>query len=258
MKNKKIIIILSCAVVLVALIALTVSVFKVRKISIDGNYATSINAEQKSEICSKTFFPLNSSIFFVNKHEIISKLELENPTIYVVNIETKFPDTLIVHTELRTEMFSVKVTEDEFYSVDKTGKVLQKYFSDPNLISVKGLSETSLADLAVGKNIQNLSERAEIYNVFLGFYACNYEETNFRTLIKRIELTDNKLTIITYNGLSVGTSFEIENPNANLINKTIYAIRTYEAISTEQKTHGVISVTEKLNNNEEFNIVYAQ
>ena len=85
-------------------------------------YATE---EDKQAIINSGGFSYGIPVFAVNKTEIINKLEKENYYLKVVNIETVFPNKLIVHCAEREELFSIKLSENLYYICDLRTKTFK-------------------------------------------------------------------------------------------------------------------------------------
>ena len=77
------------------------TVFNIKSVSFNAlnqnDYDTSTISVKKSGV-----------VFFVNKQEMISDIEKQHPYINVINIETVFPNKLVVHYATREETFAFK------------------------------------------------------------------------------------------------------------------------------------------------------
>ena len=92
------------------------SLFTLQKVSV--NWLTSkyqLNSVKDYELVDE--IKMGQSIFLVQKDEIISTLEKNNPYLRVVSIETKFPNKLVIHSAERESLFAVKLSDNEY--VDK-------------------------------------------------------------------------------------------------------------------------------------------
>lgn len=88
----------------------------------------------------------NTSVFFINKNRVMASLEHAFPQMQVINIETVFPNRLVVHVAKREELFAIaSQNSPSYFIVDKDFKVLdivatQNYVSTPqNAILLEGV-----------------------------------------------------------------------------------------------------------------------
>ncbi len=127
MKYKKLLIILGCLLGVILLgIMLSFTLFRLKKVTLDFKNETTIYAsdESKEAVIRTGGFSYNTPIFNVNKNEIEEKLEKENPYLKVINIETVFPDKIVIHCAQREELFAIKISDSLYYVCDDELKVL--------------------------------------------------------------------------------------------------------------------------------------
>ena len=128
MKYKKLVIILSSILGVIALfVILSFTLFRVSVVEINFKNGTTIYAEEedKQAIINSGGFSYSTPVFSVNKAEIINKLEKENYYLKVINIETVFPNKLVVHCAEREELFAIKLSDNLYYICDQHLKVLR-------------------------------------------------------------------------------------------------------------------------------------
>lgn len=128
MKYKKLLIILSSvfgAVLLLFILSFTL--FRVHNVKLNFKNETTIYAseERQEAVINSGQISRSAPIFAINKKAIVENLERENSYLKVVNIETVFPNTLIIHCAEREELFSVKIGENLYYYVDEDLKILR-------------------------------------------------------------------------------------------------------------------------------------
>ena len=245
MKNKRLIILISCIVLLVAIIVFCCNIFVLKKVNITVENNSSISTNTQKEICTNKVFKLNQNILFINKKNIVNTLEKEYPNLLISSIETQFPNTFLIHAEERKEVYYVKVNASSYISFDKTFKALNTYTDSPNLTQVIGVNAD---DVNVGEFLENSSSIKVAKDFYSSMYVCYYDEQNFVSLIRRIEIEDNYLMIFTNYNNSLGVTLKLENPTNNLTTKVIYAISALNSLDVTQKDHGTILVQEDLNN----------
>ena len=124
MKNKRLIVILSVLAFLTVLIVINSTLFTLQGISM--NWLTSkymLQDIKDYEIAED--IKLGQSIFLLNKDEIAKKLEKSNPYLRVIQLETKFPNKLVVHCAERESLYAIKISSNEYVVLDELGKVLE-------------------------------------------------------------------------------------------------------------------------------------
>ena len=255
MKNKRIVIILSFLLIFVAIIILCSNIFSLKKVNLKLESVKTISSATQAEICQESCFTYNESIFFINKSKITQYLEKKYPTLMINSIETIFPNKLVIHATERVEIFYVKISQNQFASFDQTFKCINFYSTQPSLAQVTGVNAENAV---VGERLENINNVNIAVNTYSSFYMCYYSETDFVNFIKRIEITENKVNLITKISGEVGLTIEIENPKSNLTNKIVYALSAYNALSVSQKSHGKILLVENLENTSKFILTYQE
>lgn len=127
MKYKRLIIISGCIFAFLAVcVVLCFTLFTTHSVEMSFHNQTTIFAskEEQSEIIKTAKINTSTPIFFLNKNEIKQKLELNNPYLKVINIETIFPNKLVLHCAEREEMFCIKANGDLYYVCDDELKIL--------------------------------------------------------------------------------------------------------------------------------------
>ena len=122
MKYKRLIIVLCSilgAVVLCTILSFTL--FRVHNVSLNFKNQTSLFATEqaKNQIISSANINYSIPIFTLNKSEIKQNLESKNPYLKVINIETVFPNGIVIHCAQREEMVCVESREDRYYICDE-------------------------------------------------------------------------------------------------------------------------------------------
>lgn len=253
MRNKRIIVILSFLLLFVAIVILCSGLFSLKTVNLELEEVKTISSQQQADICTESCFKYNESIFFINKTKVKKYLEKEYPNLMIKSIETVFPNKLVIHATERTEVFYVKISQNLFASFDQTFKCLNFYSTQPSLTQVTGINAENAVKGEWLENVNNISVATQTYS---SFYMCYYEQSDFINFLKRIEISDNKLLLITKISGDIGLSIDIENPTQNLTNKIVYALSSYNALSVEQKAHGTITLTENLQDAEKFIVTY--
>lgn len=124
MKSKKLIIFLCVLAFLTVLIVLNSTLFTLQTISV--NWLTSKNElKLVKDYDISSNIVMGDSIFLIKKQEITNSLEKTYPYLRVVSIETRFPNTLVIHSAERESLYAVKLADNEYAILDESAKVLK-------------------------------------------------------------------------------------------------------------------------------------
>ncbi|MBE7075239.1 MAG: FtsQ-type POTRA domain-containing protein [Clostridiales bacterium] len=231
MKYKRLIITLSCvlgAVLLCTILCFTL--FRLHGVSLNfKNQTTLFNTQQsQNQIISSAEINYGVPIFALNKSNIKQNLESKNPYLKVINIETAFPNKLIIHCAQREETFVIKSREDRFYVCDEELKVLKVYdsytTSQENAVVVSGISVLNNA-ATIGDFLVLYEGQEVINNISNAFASCNKTIADFKAMFKSVELIyENNfyagkitptLKFVTYDNFLI----EVQNANGYLATK---------------------------------------
>lgn len=112
-------------VVIVVFIILCFTLFGLKTIKVDFRTSTVNLTGQESEIIESGKFARGGSVLFMGKKKAIANIESAYPYIKVINIETVFPSTYVIHAAERLEVYAVPV-EGGTLIVDEEFKVLRR------------------------------------------------------------------------------------------------------------------------------------
>lgn len=255
MKNKSLIISLSILAFIVLIVVLSSTIFCLKSVEINFVSNTINLTDKQSEIIETTDFKYNQSIFFVNKENYKKQIEQNYPYIKVVNIETVFPNKLIVNALERNELFVIKTYEENSFKnylvLDDELKILSSTQSftnthlNPILITTEGeFTPTNL----VGQNllstnnelIKNLAVELYAYNSSPLILKANFEEINLNyenVGNVRIKMRSGVEIILKDAGVRLSEKFMLALSYYNeLSDKTTGRITTY--VNNEDKVVG--------------------
>lgn len=230
-KYKKLLIILGGLVgAIVLCFILSFTLFGVRNVKLHFKNNTSIYASEEAEdnIIKSGKIPYAMPIFSVNKKEIIKNLEKENSYLKVVNIETVFPNNLIVHVAEREELFAIKIGDNLFYICDSELKVLSLTTSfnstQSNAVLLEGV-EVENKTAKVGEFLSLHNSESIIKNISNAFAFNNKTISDVKGMFKKISVSYKQnyytlssecvLTFTTFDDFNT----EIDLPKENLIEK---------------------------------------
>lgn len=194
------------------------------------NETTLFSTEEKqNEIIETAEFPFGKTVLFMDKHKYVDKLEKAYPFIEIVNIETVFPNSYIIHANQREEIFAVKF-DGGIYFCDADYKILEISNVEYNS------TQTNLIFVETYTNIANNLEVGDFINIpeinILKTISPSFEQTN-RDIFAQMALIKNIKIINTYNPLKpladvafglelydfAGLKCLVSAPENNLVNK---------------------------------------
>lgn len=236
MKNRRLAIILSIFAIITLLVTLSSTVFIVNKIEI--NWTTSLNVfslNDNEKIINSGNLNKNTSIFLVNKNEFINNLEKNNPYIKIVNVETVFPNKLVIHAGEREVLFALKVTDSannnnyNYILLDKDLKVLEKTTANivpsttsPIIVEIENSTLTDL-NFEVGE-IKDIDNALKTFGKNLE--SLNYNNLQAKALIKNFVLqfgTRKEVTLLTNWGITI----KIEDCDNDYLKKLQHGFSVY-------------------------------
>ena len=101
------------------LVILNFTLFALRDVEIDFKIQSTIFSNEAQEnIANNSAISRGTSVFALNKTYIKEQLERDNPYLKVINIETVFPNKIIVHCAEREETYAIRAGESRFFICD--------------------------------------------------------------------------------------------------------------------------------------------
>ena len=197
LKNKKLIIILSVVFGVIALVViLNFTMFSLNTVEIDFKNTPMIFTEESKEgIREDAVIKKGVSIFSVDKKEISKTLEKNNPYLKIINIETVFPNKIIIHCAEREETYAVKANDTKYFICDAEFKVLNittSYFNEQNYaILFTGLENMieNTNRVNAGEFLEFSSEEEVLKNIGTSLLKTNKTVAMQKSLIQSIEFT---------------------------------------------------------------------
>ncbi len=193
MKHKKLIIISSCILGSIAfLVILMFTLFRVHNVKLNFKNQTTVFASEDNQnaVINNGGFSYSTPIFAVNKKEIIQNLEKNNSYLKVINIETVFPNTLVVHCAEREMLYCI-VNDGIYYYCDEELKLLEEPLS--NKLEINGvvyLENVDIINKDANKgdflNVFNVQEIVK--NISIAFAYSNKNVADIKGMFKQIEI----------------------------------------------------------------------
>ena len=171
---------------------------QLKKVDINfKNQAMIFTEQSKESIANNSAIKKGISIFTVNKKNITQQLEKDYPYLKVINIETVFPNKIIIHCAEREETYAVKASDTKYFICDAEFKVLNittTYYNEQyNPILFLGLENiiTNSNRVNAGEFLEFSSEEEILKNIGTSLLKTNKTVSMQRGLIKEIELTSS-------------------------------------------------------------------
>lgn len=196
LKHKKLLIGSGIVLGLVLLVViLCFTLFSLRTVEVEFKNNPQIFTEQsKISIKENQSIKYGTPVFALNKNKIITELEKDKPYLQVINIETVFPNKIIIHCAEREETFAVKAGDKKYFICDRDFKVLTirtNYSStQDNAILFLGLENIieNTNRVNEGEFLEFSSETEMLKNIGQALLQNNKTVAEQRALIKTIEL----------------------------------------------------------------------
>ena len=230
MKYKRLIIVLGSIFAFVVLCTiLSFTLFKTGNISFDFHNNTVIFAEEQKqeEVIKSAEINTCMPIFTLNKKAIIEKLESKNPYLKVINIETVFPNKLVLHCAEREELFCIKGRDELYYICDDELKILSItrniVTSQESAVILDGVSVLNTG-ASVGDYLELYENVSVVKGISNAFAHNNKSIADIKAMFKNIEVVNERnfyttkmaptILLTTYDG------FKINIRNVNSYFKT--------------------------------------
>ena len=269
MKSKKLTILISILLVVTLVVVLASTVFTLKSVSFNFlNQKNILSNYDDGDYLDKIEVPYGDSIFFVDKNSLKDKLEKKNAYLEVINIETTFPNNLVVHVGEREEVFAIDYGNDTYAIVDKSLKILR--FCDLAYLQRAGY----LAPIVVKVNYTDVALDIKDYNIcdFINvehmsdvllavvnaFEVSGYNITSLKGFATEIILRENGSFIVDENGqydlnfvktveitTKYGIKISINDAYSSLDTKVALGLKAYEMEHDKHNTSGEILVFEQ-------------
>ena len=247
-KNKIITTFISLLAIIVLLVVLSSTLFAVSevKVSFQTPPQNGLTSVSETEIVQSANIKLGTNVFLLEKKKATQNLEKANPYIKVINIETKFPNKVIIHAAERDEVLAFQ-KDDKCYITDCDFKVLRivngEYTSDnSNAIKIlfdgEGASEGEFLNVSDKfKPLKTLEEAN--YQNFSKEESANALITLLATY-KSISVLEDKIELQTFLGVKV----TIYSPGFKQQEKLKMITIIMDSLTDEQKHLGTITISQ--------------
>ena len=124
MKKKKVIVLSSLVGLIGLIVLLAFTLFALKDVSLDFRTSKQYITCTDEEIIESAGFKMGGSVLIHGKKEYKERIENFNPYLKVVNIETVFPSSFVVHLAERQEVYAISF-DDGHYICDEELRVLR-------------------------------------------------------------------------------------------------------------------------------------
>lgn len=199
MKKKTILICSGLLFCIVTILVLLFTVFTVKNVEFTSHNNTSIDT-------TNIQVDKGGVVFFLDKKQIKQKIQQQNQYLKIINIEIKFPNTLVVHFAQREETFVVKDNRSEtYYILDEDFYVLQILnmadYQSTQTNSVLLSSENfdfEGKDIRQGDKLDFLENAQLCCNLVDSFLLNNRDISEIKALIKKAEIQYDSVQKVVY------------------------------------------------------------
>lgn len=246
-KTKLITTFISLLAIIVLLVVLSSTLFAVSSVKVSFESSKNVLASvDETEMASAANIKNGTNVFLLSKKKAKKTLEKAYPYLKVVNIETKFPNSVIIHVVERDEVFAFQ-TEDKCFITDSELKVLRivdgEYTSD-KLNAIKISYDEQGADvgefLSVSDKYITLKslEKSNYQNFSKedGEFALNVLLSTYKSL----SIFDEKIVMQTFLGVKVC----VYNPSYKQQEKLKMATIVIDGLTDQQKHQGIITISQ--------------
>ena len=224
--------------------------FSVKTISVSWESEKNVlSSTLDSDIIEKSNIKTGTNVFFVSKTNGQNNIEKNFPYIKILNIETKFPNKIIIHAIERNEVFAFQ-KDDKYYITDSDLKVLRVESGD--YVSNKDNPIKILSyecEEAFSGDFLNAPKNFDAIKTLESSFCQNYEQENqaialvdMLAMFSEITVFEDKMLIKYCDGVNIA----IYAPTINQQKKIAMALYMLDnELSVDEKKTGTISVITK-------------
>lgn len=229
MKNKRLAILLIILSFFAVVVILSSTVFSLALVEINF-LSTTYNLTDNKTIIDSAEFRYGENIFFLSKKHYIQKLEKNNPYLRVLNIQTIFPNKLVINAVERQETYVIKLDNNKYVKTDEFLKILSitnvYQNNTENGIEIINSEVTSQTNLQAGDFL--VTSDTYLTDMFNCFKEWDLSYNSLKSKIKSIELDYNNNKDRLLINMHSGVQIIIRNAKSNLSDKLNLAFSFYD------------------------------
>ena len=201
MKSKKLTLILAIFFVIVVITTLCSTMFMLATIEVNFFNESSIFLGLETSIIESGEFEYGQNILLINKKKYIKNLETKNPYLRVLNIESIFPNKLVINCLERKELFYYQQSNNNYIILDKFYKVLKTVNASENLELLNGniLIEGLLVDSfnEGEKLLLSATENTKSNCIYNGLFMWSDDENYLKSKLQSVRINNDDVVITT-------------------------------------------------------------
>ncbi len=160
--NKKLLaVIISVSAVVILIIVLGVT-FTIRNVTIGTTSTLTLSEEEENALILDSGIVMKSSIFSVDEETVIKNIENKHPTIKVISVERKFPNTVCVNMSNRVPVYVIGMQDGTYAVLDRELKVVDVVEDYSNLTFVTPITGYTLSGVQKGGFLTGINFLSEI------------------------------------------------------------------------------------------------
>ncbi len=240
--NKKLLGVTIGVVAFVVIIVVLGVTFITRNVTIDTTSTLSLTDSEKAQIISESGIQLKASILSVDEEIVIKNIETRHPSLKVISVERKFPDTVCVNLTNRTPVYSIKMKDGTYAILDRELKVVNvvenlddfDYITKVTGYELSGAQPGGVLDITYLKEITDEAENLSFVNQRMATFIPSIEYSKVDNDINNILLRTNTGVIFVIK--------EVPNSMGTFFN---YAYtKYYNELTKRQRSTGYVYLTE--------------
>ena len=228
MKNKRLTIILIILIFLTVFVVLSSAIFSLKIVELNFLSDIDVLTGQEEHIIDGGNFRYNENIFFSNKTNYVNNLEKNNPYLKVINLETKFPNKILINAVERNECFVIKLSNNKYAVVDEDMKVLK-------LLDVYNNTTSNGIAILNSELKEQLLTDGDFFDVSNDYYKVLFDSfrewkdsyEQIKQKVESIELNYNKTDQLLIKMRS-GVKILLQKSSNQMSDKTNYAFSIYD------------------------------
>lgn len=199
MRKKSMAIMISLFALIILVVILSSTIFSLSKVELSfAEIPTTYSSKDSEDIIKSGKFKYGKSIFLVSKKQHIQNIEESYPRLRVLNIETRFPNKLVVSVIERQDFLALyNVGVDKYYIVDGQMKILRIVNDEASVGTVtKCMVTQNLNAYTFGEFIKYDNEINILASLQDAFWRCGYSEKQANQWVKSVYVDTLKDEIV--------------------------------------------------------------
>lgn len=233
------------------LVVLSSAVFSLSSVQLNFLSTTYVLSDEQA-ILDSAKFKYGENVFFLSKSTYKANLEKSNPYLRVLNIETIFPNKMIVNAVERQETYVFKLDNNKYAKTDEFLKILSVSSvyqnNSENGIEILNCEVTTQTDLQAG-DFFSVTD-AFLTDLFKCFREWKTSYNELKSRIQSVELNYNGYQDRLLINMRSGVQIIVRSSKSNLSDKLNLAFSFYDQLTdsdgqpVDHTKSGIIEVFE--------------